>query len=127
MASLIGDMDRILRLILIVGSICYLGVILFMLKTKKLTVRYAIIWLISGGILLLFSAVPYVVFVLRDILHVEMPVNLVFTLLFGFLLLLSLSLSSTVSCFAEKIKRLTQESALLEKRVRELEDKLNQK
>lgn len=125
MPDFISDMDRILRILLLVGTFIYLGIILYMLKHKKLTVRYSIIWLISGLILLVFAAFPYVVFVLRDLLHVEMPVNLVFTMLFGFVLLLLLSISCIVSGFAEKIKRLTQEAALLEKRVRELENKLN--
>ncbi len=118
---LAGDMDGNLRVLLLIGSLCYLGVILFMLKKKLLTVRYSIIWLLSGLVLLVFAAAPYVVYVIGNLLHIEMPSNLVFTMLFAFVLLLLLSLSSAVSGFAEKIKRLSQKTALLEKRVRELE------
>ena len=63
------------------------------------------------------------VYVLRDLLDVEMPVNLVFMLMFCFVLVVLISLSIAVSQLAEKCKRLTQENALLEKRVRELEKK----
>ena len=51
-------------------------------------------------------------------------VNVVFLLVIAFILLLLLSLSSIVSGFAEKIKRLAQENALLEERVRRLEAQL---
>lgn len=120
---LTGNMDQILRIVVMLGSICYLGIILYMLKKKHLTVRYSIIWLLSGLALLMFSVAPYIIFVIGNILHVQVPSNLVFMMLFAFVLLLLLSLSSIVSGFAEKIKKLTQQMALLEKRVRELEEK----
>lgn len=94
------------------------------LKKKKLTVRYSIIWLLSAGVLLVFAVFPYVVLVLTDLLGMAVPVNVVFLLVIAFILLLLLSLSSIVSGFAEKIKRLAQENALLEERVRRLEAQL---
>lgn len=118
-----GNMDQILRILLMLGSFGYLGIILYMLKNKHLTVRYSIIWLLSGLALLIFSIAPYIIFVIGNLLHVQIPSNLVFMLLFAFVLLLLLSLSSIVSGFSEKIKKLTQQMALLERRVRELEDK----
>ena len=118
-------MDENLRLVLLVGTVLYLLVIFALLKRKKLSVRYSLIWLASGAVLLVFAAVPYVVYVLRDIFHMVMPVNMVFTLLFCFVLLLLLGLTVTVSGFSERIKTLAQANALLEKRVRELEQKLD--
>ena len=114
-------MPNELRFILLIGSILYLFVIFFLLKKGKLNVQYSIIWLGLAFVFILFSAVPHIVYILRDILSIEVPVNLVFTMLFGFVLLLLLSLSIIVTGFANKIKRLTQTQALLEKRIRELE------
>ena len=121
----VESIDLVLRLALFLGTLCYFYLILSMLKRKRLTVRYAIIWLFSGFVFLIFSIFPYTVLVLRDLLKMEMPVNVVFTLVIGFMLLLLLSLSSIVSVFAEKLRRLTQEQALLEQRVRDLEKKLS--
>lgn len=120
----LASMSPVFRIALIVGSVLYLLLILYMLKHKKLTVRYSIIWLISGVVLLLFALFPYLVLVLRDLLKLEMPTNVVFTLSIAFILLISLSVSSAVSILHEKQKRLTQTQALLEKRVRELEEKI---
>ena len=117
------SISPILRIGLLLGAVCYLALILWLLKKKKLTVRYSIIWLISAGVLL-FAVFPYVVLVLTDLLGMAVPVNVVFLLVIAFILLLLLSLSSIVSGFAEKIKRLAQENALLEERVRRLEAQL---
>lgn len=117
----VESISLVLRIALLVGAIGYLTIILFLLKRKRLTVRYSIIWLFSGAVFLIFAIFPYTVLVLRDLLKMEMPVNVVFTLVIAFMLLLLLSLSSIVSGFADKQRRMAQEMALLEKRVRELE------
>ena len=57
------------------------------------------------------------------VLDIEMPVNLVFLLMFCFVLVVLLSLSIAITQLAEKCKRLTQANAILEKRVRDLEEK----
>lgn len=111
-----------LQITLFIGACFFLFIILYLLRKGKLNVQYSIIWLGAAFVLLIFAAFPYLVAVLRDIFNIEMPVNLVFTLLFAFVLLLLLSLSIIVTGFAEKIKRLAQTQALLEKRVRELEE-----
>lgn len=113
--------DITFRLALVVGVILYLVVIFFLLKKRKLSVQYSIIWLFSGFALLVFALVPYVVLVLGDILHIVNPVNFVFLAAIGFMLLILLSLSAAVSQLTEKNKTLTQNAALLERRIRELE------
>ena len=119
-------MSVTLQLELLLGSVCLLAVIFYMLKKNLLSVKYSLLWLFFAAALILFAAVPYVVYVLRDILNIEIPVNLVFVLLFCFVLLVLLSVSVAISQLAEKAQRLAQSNALLEKRVRELENKLDQ-
>lgn len=123
----VPNINLTLRLDMFLGAVVFLVVILWLLKKGRLTVRYSIIWLMAGGALLVFAVFPYIVLVLRDWLNMEMPVNIIFTLVLAFVLLLLLSLSTIVSGFAEKLKRLAQENALLEKRVRELEQALAQR
>lgn len=117
-------MPESLRYMLLLGAAVYLLLIFFLLKTGRLSVRFSLVWLASGGVLVVFAACPYIVYVLREYLHMVMPVNVVFTLLFCFVLLVLLSLSVAVSDFAERIKRLAQANAILEKRVRQLEQQL---
>lgn len=114
-----------LQIILLVGAVIYLLLIFRLLKIGKLSIKFSLLWLASGAVLVLFAVCPYVVYVLRDILEIQMPSNLVFLLLFCFVLLVLLILSVAVSDYADRLKRLTQENAMLEKRVRELENRLN--
>lgn len=120
----IHSLDPITRVALFIGAVLYLVIILYLLKKKQLTVRYAIIWLMSAGALLIFAVFPYTALVLRDLLKMEMPVNAVFTVVLAFMLLLLLSLSSIASRSAEHQRRMAQQLALLERRVRDLEVQL---
>ena len=114
-----------LQLILLAGAGIYLLLIFRLLKIGKLSIKFSLLCLASGAVLVLFAVCPYVVYVLRDILEIQMPSNLVFLLLFCFVLLVLLILSVAVSDYADRLKRLTQENAMLEKRVRELEHRLD--
>ena len=77
--------------------------------------------------LVLFAVFPYIVLVLRDLLQVELVSNLVFLMVLAFVLFMLLSISCIVSVFSEKLKRLSQEAALLEQRVRDLEARLSER
>ena len=107
---------------MILGALVLLIIIFVLLKRGKMTVKYSLLWLGLSLALTVFAVCPYVVYVMRDILGVEMPVNLVFMLMFCFVLLVLLSLSIALCQLADKSRRL----AILEKRVRELEQALAQ-
>ena len=109
---------------MLLGALVLLAIIFVFLKKGLMTVKYSLLWLALSIVLVIFAACPYVVFVLRDILDIEMPVNLVFLLMFCFVLVVLLGLSIAITQLADKCKRLTQENAQLEKRVRELERRL---
>ena len=121
-------MTQQLQFVMLAGAVALLGLIFFFfLKKGYMSVKYSLLWLGLSVLLVIFAACPYVVYVLRDILDIQMPVNLVFLLMFCFVLVVLLSLSIAISQLAEKCKRLAQTNALLEKRVRELEkQKTNQ-
>ena len=112
------------QLYMLLGALALLIIIFVFLKKGLMTVKYSLLWLGLAIVLVVFAACPYVVFVLRDILSIEMPVNLVFLLMFCFVLVVLLSLSIAITQLAEKCKRLTQENALLEHRLRQLERRL---
>ena len=119
--------DSDLRVLLILGAVALFGMIVWLIKHKKIEVKYSIIWLAFSATMILFAIFPYLVLVLGDISGVANPVNFIFMTLFVFILLIMLSVSAVISGFSTKIKRLAQANALLEKRVRELEKKLEEK
>ena len=110
-----------LQFFMILGAVALLLIIFLFLKRGLMSVKYSLLWLALAVGLVVFALFPYVVYVLRDLLDIEMPVNLVFLLMFRFVLVVLLSLSIAISQLADKCKRLTQANAILEKRVRDLE------
>lgn len=115
-------MTRRLQLYMIIGAVILLAVIFSLLKRGLMSVKYSLLWLLLAVCLVIAAAVPYTVFVLRDMLDIQMPVNLIFLLMFCFVLVVLLSLSVAITQLAEKCKRLTQANAIMEKRLRDLED-----
>ncbi len=116
-----------LQHLLIIGSFVLFGMILWLIKHKKIEVKYSIIWLAFSVTMIAFALCRYLVLVLSDITGVVNPVNFIFLTQIIFILLILLSVTAVISGFSRKIKRLAQSNALLEKRVRELEQKLAEK
>ncbi|MBQ5325657.1 MAG: DUF2304 domain-containing protein [Oscillospiraceae bacterium] len=116
-------MDISLHAIVIIGSVAFLLFILYLMKKGKLEVKYSIIWLAFSLCMLIFACFPYTVLILNDIAGVIDPVNFIFFTQIIFILLILLSVSAVISGFSRKIKQLAQANAILEKRVRELEEK----
>ena len=120
-------MSPVNQFVFILIGLCMLLCVLVLLKKDVLSVKYSLVWLLCSCGLLLIAIFPYIIYVIRDIFDMVMPSNVVFMIMFGFVLLLLLSHSVAVTELSHKSKRQTQSIALLEKRVRELEEQLNQK
>ena len=118
------DMVFSLRIVLLLGSVGLFVFILYLIKKGKLEIKYSIIWMAFSAAMLLFAICPYFVLVLGDIVGVIDPVNFIFLSQIVFILLILLSVSAVISGFSQKIKKLAQHNAFLEKRVRELEESI---
>lgn len=114
-------MSPLFQTLLLVGDIVFLLLIFVLVKRNRLSVRFSLPWLgLSAGLLVL-AIRPEIAKILRGILQVEVVSNMVFIILFCFVLLVLLILCAVVSDYSDRIKRLTQTNAILEHRVRQLE------
>ena len=114
------------QFIVLVALVVYYIVLFHMLKKKRLSLRYTLLWLFSGVIMLVFALFPTFLTWLAVALGIAMPTNALFSIVLFCMIMLLISLTAIVSKQTEQIKRLSQSVALLEKRVREIEsDKLN--
>lgn len=113
-----------LRVVLLLGSVGLFAFILYLIKKGKLEIKYSIIWMAFSAAMLLFAIFPYFVLILGDIAGVLDPVNFIFLSQIVFILLILLSVSAVISGFSQKIKKLAQANAFLERRVRELEESI---
>lgn len=118
-------MSPFFQMLLLVGDLLFLLLIFTMVKKAKLSVRFSLPWLALFSGLLVLAIWPELAKILRGIFQVEVVSNMVFIMLFCFVLLVLLILCTVVSEYNERLKRLTQTNALLEHRVRQLEQQLN--
>jgi len=116
-------MSAKLTLFAIIGSSFLLLVILDLVRRRYLKERYALLWIITGGLFLFLSIRKDLLYGISTLLGFVMPSNALLGLGFLFLLLISLGLSVITSRLSEKNKILAQEVVLLKKRVTDLEKK----
>jgi hypothetical protein len=89
-------------------------VVLFeMLRRHRLREKYALVWFFVAVGLIVFTVFPAVLIAAADLLHVQVPANLLFFL--GSLLLLAMSLqhSFELGRLEERTRTLAEEVALL--------------
>lgn len=112
-----------LQIILAIIVVVYFYIIIHLIKKKTLALKYTLLWLASGvgvGILVIF---PALLDWIAKLFGISSPVNALFFIGIIFITLILLSLTAIVSKQTERIKQLAQENALLEKRLRENEEK----
>lgn len=114
-----------LRIFLMIVILLFFGIVLYFLKQKKLNLKYTLIWLFASVVLIIISIFPELVYIPSEKIGIVAPSNLIFVIEAIFVVLILLSLTVIVSHITEQIFRLTQTIAMLEKRVRELEDDRN--
>lgn len=109
-----------LRLQIIVGVIIIIAIFMIanMVLKKKLDLRYALIWLLAGVVVLILDIFPSLLNWGAKLLGIGLPVNMLFFLGFIFSLVIIFSLTLSLSKLSHKVKCLTQELALLEKELK---------
>ena len=112
-----------LQITLIICIAFFFIAIICLLRKNALSLRYSILWIVMGLVLLIVGIFPEIIDKVTAFIGVYDVTNGLFALALFFVLCMLLSITSIVSRLAEKNKELTQANALLEKRVRELENK----
>ncbi|MCI5868742.1 MAG: DUF2304 domain-containing protein [Dorea sp.] len=103
---------QIIVAIIIIIALC---VIINMIRSKRLELRYALAWLIVGMGTLILDCFPEVMIWMARKLGIASPVNMLFFFGFCFSLVIIFVLTVAVSRMSIRIKQLAQELALYEK------------
>lgn len=110
-----------LKFRLIMAAILLIGfvIIINMVRKKSLDLRYALIWLALIAMILVIVIVPGLLGVITHFLGIYDAMNMVFFMGFVFFIVVTFFLTAALSRNSNRIKALTQQVALLEKRVRD--------
>ena len=117
-------MDARIQILAIAGSGLLLVVVLELVRRKAFLERYALLWLLSGLVLLGLSVWQGVLEVVADTVGIAYPPNALFLVAFGFVLVLLLHFSLAVSRLSDQSKVLAQRLALVEQRLEETDEQV---
>jgi len=120
-----GGLSFKVQLVAILGSLLLLGIILGLVRNRRLREEHALLWLLTGIILLVLSLVRPLLDILSRWMGIYYPPAALFLIGFGFTLLILMHFSVLVSDLAERNKRLAQEIALLKRELEEIKKKLS--
>lgn len=116
-------MSLVLQLFLIVCVLLFIAAIVRYLVLKKLNLKYTLVWLLSALLMLVIAIFPGIISFFTKLIGIQVASNAVFFFAILFLFVIVLTLTAIVSGLNNRIYRLVQTQALLEKRIRELEEK----
>jgi hypothetical protein len=114
-------MDSRIQILAIVASGLLLLVVLELVRQRRLMERYALLWLFSAVVLLALAAFRGLLEDTASLIGIAYPPSALFFIAFAFVLVLLLHFSLAVSRLTDQSKVLAQRLALLDKRLRDIE------
>ena len=119
-------MSLTLRIALIVITLIYMFLILKSIRIKKISVSFSIFWLITGVALIICVLVPQMIAWISNKLGFATPSNMIFCITIFMAFYMIFNLTIIISKENKKNILLVQEISLLKKRVKTLEEKINE-
>lgn len=121
---MIGMSNYVLSFVFFLLSLFFLIYTVYQIKRKKLLLKYSLMWFLLSLCLFAFAIFPKPIFLLAHFLGFNVESNFIFSAAIFFLLLLCLGQSKTISQQVIRNKDITQEIALLNKKLDDLTNKL---
>lgn len=110
-----------LRISLLIAVAAFLIIVLSLLKHRRLSLKYTLLWLLSAAGLFVLAVWPEILVVFAHILGIQSAMNVLYLMMIAFIIMIIMSITSIVSAQTDRIRKLAEANALLEQRVRELE------
>lgn len=111
------------QILIVVILLIALGALIYIVKKRALELKYVLLWLACDIILLIFAIFPQLMDVFSGIFGILSPVNMLFFFGFVFSLMIIFSLTVALSRVTGNVRRMAQQMAILEERLRDYEQK----
>ena len=111
-----------IQILIVVITLLAMFYVINKIRNKGIELKYSLVWLALGTGIIIFTCFPKLTTWLAHVLGISQPMNMLFFAGFCFMLPIMFSLSVSVSRLSNKVKRLTQEMALLEEQKRKAEE-----
>ena len=105
----------------IAAAVLFFVLLGWLLKKNRLSLKYCLLWLLSGIIMLILALFPGVLDWFSHVIGIYSSVNALFAVILFCGMMLMISFTVIVSREKQEIVKMVQRIALLENRIRELE------
>lgn len=106
-----------LKLELILGLIIFLIVVYKTIISKRIIIKYSIIWIISAFLMIVSVLIPDFLQTIANLIGIKTVSNMIFLCVIAILFLISFSLTAIVSTQKRKMTILIQELGLLKNEI----------
>jgi hypothetical protein len=113
-----GHLDNRVRIVAVILTAVMLGIVLELVRRRRLIERYALLWMIVALTLLVLATVPQLLNLASNAIGIEVPANALFIAAFAVAFLMLLHFSVITSRLSEETKILAQEVARLDAEAR---------
>ena len=120
-------MSTSLRIFALVLIAFYFVVIFRLLRKKKFALKYSLLWFLAGILMLIVVIWPDVLVWGAELLGIEVASNGLFAICILLEIMIMISITSIISDLANRMTSMVQNMALMEMRIRILEEKLEKK
>ncbi|MDO5329382.1 MAG: DUF2304 domain-containing protein [Coriobacteriia bacterium] len=112
------------NLIIVSSLFCIfvIALIIFLTIKKRIKIKYAIIWILLFAILLLSIIIPGLMQWLTALLGFQTSSNMIICIIVSILVLISIATTAIISHQNKTIRNLVQEIAILNKKIKDLEN-----
>ena len=109
---------RILLVLLVIATDLYS---FHQIRRGRMSLNHSLLWILVSLILLLLAIFPGIAYWISSVIGIGLPINMIFLSFSLFSIILFIYLTNVVSKEDRITRRLTQQVALLEERIRALE------
>jgi hypothetical protein len=110
--------QKIFAILISIGLLIF---IVELVRRRKLREEYSWLWLLTGIIILILASWHNLLIYVTQFIGAALPTSTLFFMGLVFLFLIAVQFSTKISKLTDQVKNLTQENALLKKRIEKVE------
>ena len=99
-------MSLSIQIFFIIAVLLYLCLIISLLKKKKLSLRYSLLWLVLGGLLLIITIFPKIMYLISNLIGIKTPINSALIIAGMFVIIILIAITSIVSKLNNTVRNL---------------------
>ena len=108
-----------LRIVVGISTLLMLFIMTRLIKAKKIDLKDSLIWYCVCFIVVILDIFPVILTSLASLLGIAIPSNMVFFVAIIMLIVMNFVLTAKVSSHSSKLRRITQEMALLKEEIKD--------